>query len=177
MTRLVVGMDTKTRSFHWVSNMSLPGTYQVYGLASSPPKVDVEIARVELFRSARHLFAGLHPGTYVFCEEPLALSKNPQTTRLLCLAAGAIWSAFIQSNADATWVWTNPATWKKDVLGRGAPPRGEKHKPWIEDTLLGRRDFLEWADRLNARPTFAASPDFYDAWCLMRHGAGVVDSL
>ncbi len=149
-----------------------------WGFVPETPGQDIDMARVDLFKYSRDFFRYVPFGSSVFCEEPLALAKNPQTTRLLCMAASAVWCGLVAIERDATWFWTNPATWKKAVLGKGAPPKGQKHKPWIEDTLLGDERFLEWLSKdKRDRGQFALNPDLYDAWCLMTYGAGVLDSL
>ena len=171
----VVGLDTRTRAFHWVSSIQLGG--RRYGWVEEPDKMDVENARAALYHEARRFFQLIPRGAHVFCEEPLAL-HNGKTTRLLCLVAGAIWSAFIQANPDATWYWIDNSSWKREILGRGSPPNRGKHKPWIEQTLLTSEDFIAWLHvDLKSRGDFMTQTDLYDAWCLMRYGIGVVDSL
>lgn len=173
----VVGVDTRSRTMHWASSARLPLPVGDVGWLVEDRSLHQELARVELFWYSHRVFKTLPAGAHVFCEEPLAL-KNGETTRLLCLAAGAVWSGFQMANPDATWYWVNPATWKKAVLGRGLPPRGEKHKPWIEQTLLADPVFLEWMQtRPSTRGQFALQPDLYDAWCLMRYGTSVLKSL
>lgn len=177
MTPLVLGIDTKTRAFHWVASGEMPPLAQRYGWVSQPEREDPEVSRLELLRAARQFFVGLPSGSSVFCEEPLAL-QNGRTTRLLNLAAGAIWSAFMVVNPDATWHWVDNVTWKREVLGRGSPPNRGKHKPWIEETLLTSEEFVGWLHQdLGSRADFLDQTDLYDAWCLMRYGVGVVHSL
>jgi hypothetical protein len=49
---------------------------------------------------------------HVFCEEPLAL-QNGKTTRLLGLAAGALWAQHL--GMDVWWHWVDVATWQSMV--------------------------------------------------------------
>lgn len=182
----VVGVDTRSRTLHWVASEShqlvntskLPGFEvvwpEIYGWLEEQPREEIEEARVRLFWYAQELFSVIPNGTHVFVEEPLALSKNGRTTRLLCLSAGAVWAAFHSLQPDAWFHWVDPATWKKQVLGRGAPPRGQRHKPWIrqrvmEDDSDANRAFQQWSTGLTVEQ-FDLEPDLYDAWCLMHYG-------
>lgn len=177
-TDAVVGIDTRSRSFHWVSSIPLGPARRRWGFIEAPADTDVEIARAKLYREAREFFRFVPYGSSVFCEEPLALRQNPNTTRLLCMAAAAVWCGLVATERSITWYWTNPATWKKAVLGKGAPPKGQKHKPWIEQELLANPEFLTWLDfDRRDRGEFQLNPDLYDAWCLMAHGTAVLHSL
>lgn len=173
---MIVGLDTKTRAYHWTVDPGFGRVGARYGWCVRE-KLDPELARIDLFRAAKVFFGWLPSGSHVFCEEPLAL-QNGKTTRLLNLAAGAIWAAFVAADVDATWYWIDAAAWKKAVLGRGAPPKGQKHKPWIEESLLARPDFLEWqqVSGPDTRGDFMLQADLYDAWCLMQYGMQVVES-
>jgi len=178
MEPLVMGIDTNSRSLHFVTSQPVHQLKVRYAfLESGHPNID--LARAEIFRLAKEMFSFVPFGSHVFCEEPLALAKNPATTRLLCMSAGAIFAAFVASYRDATWHWVNPASWKKEVLGRGAPPVGQKHKPWIAATLDNMPEFQEWmkAVRGPVAASFEAQPDYRDAWCLMTYGTRVVQSL
>ena len=159
-----MGVDTKSRAFHYVV-----GDY-AYGSRVSSQE-DHDLARADLFREAKTLFERKTP-RHVFCEAPLAL-QNGKTTRLLCMAAAAVWCGFVASETDGFWYWVDPATWKREVLG-GAPPRGMKHKPWIR-----QRSLELWPHVLagNTLEDFDREPDFFDARCLLVYGQQVVDSL
>lgn len=162
----VIGIDTKSRGFHWVGTAGVGVSYG----SSVSKQEDQDLARAEVFRDARAFFDHFEPGGHVFCEAPLAL-QNGATTRLLCMAASAVYCGFVAAEADGFWYWVDPSAWKKSVLG-GAPPRGMKHKPWIR-----QRCYELWpADMESSRETFDAEPDFYDAWCLFQHGRQVLDS-
>lgn len=165
--RPIVGLDTKTRAMHYLAS---DGVYMLYNSFTSSQD-DHDLARAELFESAREVFSELNPA-HVFCEAPLAL-QNGKTTRLLCMAAAAVWCGFVASEVNGLWYWVDPATWKKDVLG-GAPPRGMKHKPWIRQRVLEM-----WPERIGTAALLAAfdrEPDYFDAWCLLQYGRSVVHS-
>lgn len=173
----IIGLDTRSKTFHWVSSIQLGSGNRRWGMSPEVKGEDVELARIRLFNDAREFFKLVPFGSHIFCEEPLALAKNPATTRILCMAAASVWCGLVATNRDATWYWTNPASWKKAVLGRGAPPKGQKHKPWIEEQLLMLPEFIEWLhfDRRD-RGVFQLEPDLYDAWCLMTHGSRLLES-
>ena len=179
---LVIGIDTKARSFHWVADHAMPEGYGLkhqgtYGWTERPESEIVDVARASLYWDSDALFSALYAETeadpvdvHVFCEEPLAL-QNGKTTRILCLAAGAVWSGFVASQINATWYWVDPATWKKATLGKGAPPKGQKHKEWIEELTTPMVRHTS-----NYRlPDFQAHPDLFDAFQLMRYGKQVLE--
>jgi hypothetical protein len=176
----VVGIDTASNRFHWVSthplNMGIVDDEEPmeYGWAKFAMG-DIERARASLYWMAKRLFSDLPDGSAVMCEEPLALPKNPATTRKLCMAAAAVWCGFQAISPDATWYWVDPASWKKAILGRGMPPRGMKHKPWVEQEVQAHPGWQSWADYpqpngYTARIDFVQEPDLYDAWCLKTYG-------
>ena len=164
---VVVGIDTASARFHWVaSEPILDGfdthLYREYGWFRMA--VDAESARLELYRAAKRFFRVLPQRAHVYVEEPLAIPKNGQTTKVLCMAAGAIWCAFMETEPDAYWHWVDVAEWKKKILGRGAPPRGQKHKPWIRETILNDERFTY------EQAAFDNQPDLYDAWAICQFG-------
>lgn len=179
---VVIGMDTKTRSFHWVRETPLAGVVE-FGYMERPAREGVEQARAALYWEADALFSELREqlgdgaDIHVFCEEPLSL-KNGATSRLLALVAGAIWAGFVSSQIDATWYWTDAATWKKAVLGRGAPPtKGQKHKEWIAETVPTLPEFRAAFPLPQHGIEFQQHPDLYDAFCLMRYGVDAVRNI
>lgn len=163
---MIVGVDTKSRAFHWATSDGSTLTYNGFTSAQD----DHDLARAEVFERSRGLFGDLSPA-HVFCEAPLAL-QNGKTTRLLCMAAAAVWCGFVASEVDALWYWVDPSTWKRDVLG-GAPPRGVKHKPWIRQRCLELWPNVMVPGLVSA---FDLEPDLFDAYCLLRYGQQVVDS-
>lgn len=162
----VIGIDTKSRAFHWYTVGERVTGHDSFTSSQD----DHDVARAEVYAAAKEMFTEIRPA-HIFCEAPLAL-QNGKTTRLLCMAAAAVFCGFIASDVDAVWYWVDPASWKRQVLG-GAPPRGEKHKPWI------RRRCLEvWPDEMQGwlLERFDREPDYFDAWCLYQYGRQVVDS-
>jgi hypothetical protein len=154
---MVVGVDTSSQRLA-VSLGS--GRAECYDASGSPDE-----RRIELHRVAREVFAALEPGSFVFCEEPLALPKSGKTTRLLCMAAGAIWAAHL--DFDLWWYWADVSTWKKAVIGSG---RADKD------------DIIEWcrsnpAFKHENREVFDACPDLYDAWAIRVFGNRTVPTL
>ena len=114
--------------------------------------------RMELLRAARSFFKKIPDGAHVFCEEPLAL-QNGNTTRLLGLAAGAIWAAHLDYNFY--WHWMNVSTWKQE-LGLGRNTKKEFVRPAIEAIP---------AFKYEDREKFLTYPDLYDAWAIRMTGA------
>jgi hypothetical protein len=144
-------------------------------------KAELENRRATSYLSAKAFFGGISRGTgqelHVFCEEPLAL-KNGKTTRVLGLAAGAIWAAFVESGGlriGRYWYWVDVAHWKKEVCGKG-----NLGKPEIRDFC---RENPAWEHLSKERP-FEMSPPYdalfegdhnlYDAWCLMTYGTRAI---
>lgn len=143
----VAGLDTASNRWHmWCDN----------GMAMKhlcPDRMSADDRRHELFTSALGAFALLPAGTLLVVEEPLAL-KNGKTTRLLCLAAGAIWVAHLEFSIF--WVWADVAQWKKAVIGNGNANK-LMIAEWVAENMG-----LAWAD--------AEDEDFYDAAALCYYG-------
>lgn len=172
----IIGMDTASNRFHWVATDPIGDGTEIetigyFGWYKTGQKEDA--ARIELLHESHRFFQVLPEGAHIFCEEPLALPKNGATTRLLCMAAGTIWSMFVLASPNAYWHWVDPASWKKKVLGRGTPPeRGMKHKVWIRNEVMQHPEFEpDFFD------TFEDQTDLYDAWCLRRYGTMIVPTL
>lgn len=165
---LVIGLDTDSSGFHWCSNSPMPDG-SVGSLVARGK--DAEDRRPTVLRGALWFFERLPEGdVHIFCEEPLAL-KNGKTTRVLGLAAGAIWSGFVLAeHPSAWWAWTDVSTWKKAVVGKGNASKEEVAENaqadpgWIE---LSQGDYgreQTYAD------VFDTNRNLYDAWSLMRYG-------
>ena len=141
----VVGIDTSSARF--AASLPKQRTY-VFDAEGNPDE-----RRIQLFRAAREFFLKLPGGAHVFCEEPISLA-NGNTTRLLGLAAGAIWAA--STDNDIFWHWMNVSTWKKE-LGLGANIKKEHVRPAIEALPAFRHE---------DREEFLTYPDLYDAWAI-----------
>lgn len=186
----VIGIDTKSTSMHWVSSFGI-GTDtdagEKYGWTECKDK-DVDIRRIQLVNYAYQFFHTIHLETFkddapvqIFCEEPLAL-QNGKTTRLLGLAAGAIYGAFVLSTVNAHWHWVDQSTWKKNVLGRGIRPKGwgadlpkaQQEKDWIMKTVRELPGFQVMITPHVAAEDFDSQPDLYDAWAIKTYGVRVL---
>lgn len=84
--------------------------------------------------------------------------QNGSTTRLLGLAAGAIWAAHLEY--DLFWHWMNVSTWKRE-LGLGGNTKKEFVRPAIEGIPAFRHE---------DREQFLTYPDLYDAWAIRMTG-------
>lgn len=173
---MIVGMDTNSFGFAAHTDDSQ------YFVSNAPKKVDVEERRVQTYRESKELFLDLLIGTttresHVFCEEPLAL-KNGKTTRLLGLAAGAIWAAHVEvcvtNRVDSYWHWVDVASWKKRIVGNG-----NASKEMIADFVVNSPLFINFLDR-RRKPhdvwTHEKVPDLYDAWCVLQYGRWFIDN-
>lgn len=141
---MIVGLDTASTRWHAVQS---DGFY----LCINSEQSNVDRRRLELYTAARNYFKTLPPGTTIFAEEPLALAKNGKTTRLLGLAAGAIWAAYV--DLDLEWHWVDVAHWKKVVVGNG-----NASKEMIKDHVM------------ESYRVVYPQADYYDAHCLMIYG-------
>jgi hypothetical protein len=181
----VLGIDTKSTGMHWVSTFGIGRTSDAgekYGWVDCMQK-NVDERRIQITQYAHQLFVAIEddrPASpdpiHVFCEEPLAL-QNGKTTRLLGLAAGAIYGAFVLSELDATWHWVDQSTWKKSVLGRGIKPKGYEgtgpkagwEKEWIREVIVELPGFMA-EDSAVLRQDFDSQRDLYDAWAIKTYG-------
>jgi Holliday junction resolvasome RuvABC endonuclease subunit len=171
----VIGLDTASSRLHWVASQPLWSADAdalaepaAYGWCQCP-KDDADGRRRELYEHARQFFRSLpERGACVFCEEPLALAKNGKTTRLLGLAAGAIWAAHLDYNV--TWFWVDVASWKKSVVGRGNASKDDVAAFCLNDPGF-RQEFMAGVGEPGVGPAvFVEQPDLYDAWCLKTYG-------
>jgi hypothetical protein len=185
---IVIGMDTDTNGFHYIANREI---WDGSGDQEEPDKYGfvvcsghVEARRGMTYLHARNLFKALPTDceVHVFCEEALSL-QNGKTNRLLAMATGAIWAAWIEAGGlknDREWHWVDVAHWKKSVIGRGTPPKdfiyvgnkSNRTKAWIRDFCLHNERFCEeWLTKRGTEPwMFAHNWNLYDAWCLKVFG-------
>lgn len=176
-TRPIIGLDTNSFGHHWVSNVPLLG--YLYGtcapgeVADSPgthvgwskARGAAEERYPAMFAAARNFFRQLPDGTYIFCEEPLALPRNGKTTRMLGISAGVIYGGFVAAcdETDLTWFWVDVASWKRAVIGNGSAK-----KELIRSVV---RESPEWLMNMtDYDDEFEDQRDLYDAWSLMRYG-------
>lgn len=167
-----VGIDTSSSLFAAVLEQEGPTgpiAVETFHAKSDNP----DLRRIELYRYAQSFFERLEKqgDVWVFCEEPLALAKNGKTTRLLGLAAGAIWAAHVAF--DITWMWVDAAAWKGRESGigladwkRAAGTR--KDKAGVEAWGLAEAAYhgLPIGVSLDMKKT----PDLYDAWAILQWG-------
>jgi Holliday junction resolvasome RuvABC endonuclease subunit len=186
---LVIGLDTDSKGFHWASNKPLwdgtgdqPNpTYVGYSESSA----DTEIRRSISFRMARRFFKDALKEAeivHVFCEEPLAL-QNGKTTRILGLAAGAIWSAFAAevTSHDAYWHWVDVSSWKKDVVGKGNASKDDiaafcQNNPAWKAFSFSRIWPEDEENAMLYSDIFEINKNLYDAWCIKTYGVRAVAS-
>lgn len=183
MSDLVVGLDTDSNGFHWVSTKTIPFNDRLEKYGWSVSKGNVEVRRREMFVNARIFFKGAIDsatvaGTdlHVFCEEPLAL-QNGKTTRVLCMAAGAVWAAFVVESIlngetqpdgpETYWWWVDVAEWKARIVGRG-----NANKVQIRDYVRANPSWRQ----LYGNADFESNLNLYDAWCLQIFGSRAIVS-
>lgn len=176
----VIGLDTKSLGLHWVSNFRIGIDDSTYGWVTcsqthEDPRRQADMRRCQIFHYAALLARSIPLGTKIYCEEPLAL-QNGATTRLLGLAAGAVWAAFEQNAHGVNWQWVDVSHWKKVVLGRGNPPKdfsltpkATRTKRWIRECVLDNALFQSEADPTMIED-FDSQLDLYDAWAIRRFG-------
>lgn len=146
---LAVGVDTSSQRLA----VSLPGAKTfVHDAIGSPDK-----RRIELYRAAEQCFSKLPAKSLIACEEPLSLS-NGKTTRLLGLAAGAIWAAHL--DCDVFWLWVDVSHWRKATVGNGNATKAMT-RLWAEE----HEDFA-----VEDLSSFLEYPDLWDAWCIRKYG-------
>lgn len=147
--QFVAGLDTASDRFHLIYDDD-QGEDRFFVRVTGDP----DDRRRMLHENALAAFGSLPAGCHVFCEEPLAL-KNGKTTRVLGLAAGAIWAAHLEF--DLFWHWVDVSSWKKAICGNG------NLKKDLVVAVLQDRHGLSFDE-----------PDFYDAWALREYGRGAL---
>ena len=144
---MIAGVDTASNRLQVVSSGGV-----VLG-DFGPFKSEPDVRRKQLHFDAVHVFGRLQARSHVFCEEPLAL-KNGKTTRLLGLAAGAIWAGHLRY--DIFWHWVDVAAWKKSQIGKGNATKDE---------------IREWC---RSEGFYSDVEDLNDAYAIARHGASLL---
>lgn len=139
---VIYGLDTAGNRFHLVRSSGEL-------IEASITKGGPDERRAYLHRQARSAFSTLPKGARVFCEEPISL-QNGETTRILGLAAGAIWAAHLYY--DLFWFWVNISTWKREVIGKGNASKADVAAYW------------------NKQGIYCESQDEYDARTIARYG-------
>lgn len=142
--RLIYGVDTGSNRVHMVG---LDGT-QEYIWVDPKKFPDPDDRRQDLYVWSVEAFSNIPTTSIVACEEPLAL-QNGKTTRILGLAAGAIWAAHLQF--DVFWTWVNVSTWKRETVGK-ANANKDQVIEWVKENM--GLDFDELGKK---------GEDFYDA--------------
>lgn len=193
MSDIVIGLDTASSRFHYCSTRPLPDPgggpdFDPLGYFTCATK-DEATRQHELFMGAKTLFQRVDAfardegiaRVYVFCESPIVMMKNIETTRKLCMAAGIIRCGAFECN-NIWWAWVDQSTWKKQILGRGNTPpdygKG-KAKEWIRDTVRQNPAWRHEAAILDETQTpyeewFENERDLYDAWCLRVYGSRIL---
>lgn len=141
----IVGVDTASTRLHAVWTSAGVTDYP-YKLNFSTSDSNPDVRRIKIHQQAHGFFGMLPDGTHVFCEEPLAL-QNGKTTRLLGLAAGAVWAAHLEF--DLFWHWVDVATWKKDTVGRGNADKDDVRKWCVEQGFISDVEDLNDAYGIN----------------------------
>lgn len=117
-------------------------------------------AMTSTFRQALEQRSNDSEPLVIFCEEPLAL-QNGKTTRLLSIAAGALWQVAhdmaFHFGMEVAWFWVDVAMWKRVIVGNGNASKDD-----IKAFAMSVDSSTEGA--------FAEEADFFDAWCLARYG-------
>jgi Holliday junction resolvasome RuvABC endonuclease subunit len=136
---VIVGLDTASDRWHAVV-VDGEGQWTSAPFAYAKGRT-AEHRRAQLYTTAAGFFRHLPAGSQVFAEEPLALS-NGKTTRVLALAAGAIWTAHLEGSGIG-WAWVDVAHWKLQVIGKGNATKDEIREwalehgagsDWVEDS-------------------------------------------
>lgn len=157
---MILGIDTAATKLHTVT-IDATGT-PVAWTALNPVRDKAlkdghpDVRRTILYRAAVEIFATTK-AKWVFCEEPLAL-QNGKTTRLLGLAAGAVWAAHLET--DIFWGWAGVTEWKKRVVGKGNASKDE---------------VTEWSKANGGGDDW--DEDNHDAYAIARFGASVVAAI
>lgn len=159
----IIGLDHDSKGFHAVAFGPSPRFWQTFASRDSSP----DVRRIDVCHAFRLYLEGLPARAHVFAEEPLILSKNPKTTRLLSLMAGALWAQSLGLNLF--WHWVDVAHWKREVVGKGNANK-EQVAAWVRATAVRMLPECRLAH-------YDITPDLYDAHCLAVYGRRAYASL
>jgi hypothetical protein len=110
----------------------------------------------------------------VYAEEPLAL-QNPATTRVLSLAAGAL---FDRAHSVARmgqqtglghelhWTWIDVAHWKRVIVGNGNADKAAIRQFVLDSGSMADYEVV----------TYEEEPDLYDSRCLRDYGVAALSA-
>lgn len=141
----ICGLDTASSRWHLVSDDGDLLSSSLTGVKWKNP----DSRRWRLCVDFEEALTKLGP-IVIYAEEPLSL-QNGKTTRLLTLAAGALWATATRLGIE--WYWVDVAHWKKEVVGKGSATK-EMIAEWAVANGAGE----EWEQ------------DFYDAYAIMTLG-------
>ena len=155
---MIIGLDTAANRWHAAAEGGVTGCCpELKGKRWEDPDVRRKHLAGTFDLWLADVLAGGEPSrVWVFCEEPLAL-KNGKTTRLLSLAAGALWDRGAITGVE--WVWVDVATWKRVIIGNGNADKAEI-AAWVQFHLGKTYD----------------EADHYDARCLLELGKLVIET-
>lgn len=162
---MLIGLDTASDRWHAVCDDGEVGfCSQLKGKAwkHEDPRIQADMRRRELCRTFEGFLMELTAQRSadeitVYCEEPLALQKNGKTTRVLGLAAGALWQ--VGQDVGVNWEWVDIAHWKRVVVGNGNADKA-KIQAWVEA-----------CPAFDHNETYLDELDLFDAFCLMQYGS------
>lgn len=164
---MIVGLDSAANRWHAVCDSGLACHVGPLIARKSTPWEDPDARRSCLCAGFMLFLANAFAeggDVHVYCEEPLAL-QNGKTTRLLCMAAGALWCTWEQWATGrglhgayelkglGGWTWVDTARWKKAVVGKGNATKDEIRAHALE----------------SGAPDYGVE-DYFDAWCILRYG-------
>lgn len=157
---LVVGLDTASTRWHAVASDGFSNGVDLQPSRKPWKDKSPDERRAELRRTFGEtldalIFVNGH-GFAIYCEEPLAL-QNGKTTRLLSLAAGALWAEADRRGIE--WHWVDVAHWKRVVVGNGNADKAKIQ-----------------AHAEEAYGVEYPAEDYYDAHCIMVYGRDFSDA-
>lgn len=148
---MLVGLDTAANRWHAVTDDGVGFCSELKGVAWKDP----DKRRAQLADTFGSWLLSLPEKPQVYAEEPLAL-QNGKTTRLLGLAAGALWQA--GRDVGVEWHWVDVAMWKRVIVGNGNADK-EEIRLYVIGGPRGQTD-----------PVYEAELDLYDSRCLLDFG-------